>query len=76
MQNFIKDLKKIENAFIEEAKRNTEKVDKESYTIEICRGYLVQRIECFDENDDTVVITQEIEQDQEGLIALGAHYQY
>lgn len=76
MQDFIKELKKIEKAFIAEAQRNTEKVDLESYSIDICKGYLSQRIECSDENEDTVVITQEIEQNQEGLTALGTHYYY
>lgn len=77
MQDFIKELKKIEKAFIAEAQRNTEKVDLKSYSIDICKGYLNQRIECFDENNDTIVITQEIEQDEEGKpFALGTHYDY
>ena len=76
MLTFIKELKEIEKAFISEAQRNTEKVDLESYTINSCKGYLQQRVECFDENDDTIVITQEIEQDQGHLLALGTHYDY
>lgn len=76
MQEFIEQLTVIETEFLAEVDNAGYTIDEDSYTIEIGNGILRQRIECFDENEDTVVITQEIEQDQEGLTALGTHYQY
>lgn len=74
MGNFIKQLNKIEKDLLK-------RVTNEGYTlgdyqINICNGYLSQRLECFDDNEDYVVVTQEIEQDNGELIAMGLHYQY
>lgn len=49
--------------------------DDGSYSITIGNGILRQRIECFDKNDDVIVVSQEIEQDGSDLIALGTHYE-
>lgn len=76
MQNFIKQLKKIERKFMAEVKNSGYKYDNGSYTIDIGNGVLYQRIECFDENDDVVIIKQEIEQSGDELYALGTHYEY
>ncbi len=76
MQDFAKQLKKIENKFMAEVKNSGYKYDDGSYSIDIGNGILYQRIECFDENDDTVVLKQEIEQDGDKLFALGVHYEY
>jgi hypothetical protein len=76
MQNFIKELRKIERKFFAEINNQGYKYDEDSYFISIRNGVLEQRIECFDDNDDVVVITQEIEQSDGELTALGTHYQY
>ena len=67
--DFIKDLSKLKNEFIQYAKENSAKIDDESFEIEICNGYLNMRIEAEDEYEDTIVFTQEIYQDyEEGVI--------
>ena len=63
--DFIKDLSKLKNEFIQYAKENFAKIDEESFEIEICNGYLNMRIEAEDEDEDTIVFTQEIYQDYE-----------
>ena len=69
--DFIKDLSKIKKEFIQYAKENSAKIDEESFEIEICNVYLNLRIEAEDEDEDTIVFTQEIYQDYEK----GATYQ-
>ena len=67
--DFIKDLSKLKKKFIKYAKENSSKIDEESFEIEICKGYLNMRIEAEDEDEDTIVFTQEIYQDyEEGVI--------
>ena len=67
--DFIKDLSKLKNEFIQYAKENSAKIDEESFEIEIFNGYLNMRIEAEDEDEDTIVFTQEIYQDyEEGAI--------
>ena len=67
--DFIKDLSKLKNEFIQYAKENSAKIDEESFEIEICNGYLNMRIEAEYEDEDTIVFTQEIYQDyEEGVI--------
>ena len=67
--DFIKDLSKLKNEFIQYAKENSARIDDESFEIEICNGYLNMRIEAEDEYEDTIVFTQEIYQDyEEGVI--------
>ena len=61
--DFIKDLSKLKKKFIKYAKENSSKIDEESFEIEICKGYLNMRIEAEDEDEDTIVFTQEIYQD-------------
>ena len=63
--DFIKDLSKIKNNFIQYAEENSSKIDEESFEIEICKCYLNMRIEAEDEYEDTIVFTQEIYQDYE-----------
>lgn len=76
MSEFIKQLKSIEKKFFAEVNNAGYKYDDNSYSISIRNGVLEQRIECFDENDDVIVITQEIDQYNGELTALGTHYQY
>ena len=67
--DFIKDLSKLKNEFIQYAKENSARIDDESFEIEICNGYLNMRIEAEAEDEDTMVFTQEIYQDyEEGVI--------
>ena len=67
--DFIKELSKIKNEFIQYAEENSSNIDEESFEIEICKGYLNMRIEAEDEDEDTIVFTQEIYQDyEEGVI--------
>lgn len=67
--DFIKDLSKFKKKFIQYAKENSSKIDDESFEFEICNGYLNMRIEAEDEDEDTIVFTQEIYQDyEEGVI--------
>ena len=63
--DFIKDLSKLKKKFIQYAKENSSKIDDESFEIEICNGYLNMRIEAEDEDEDTIVFTQEIYQEYE-----------
>lgn len=76
MQNFIEKLTEIETEFFAEVNESGYRYDDNSYYISIRNGVLEQRIECFDDDDDVVVITQEIEQCDGDLIPLGTHYQY
>lgn len=76
MQNFIEKLTEIETEFFAEVNESGYRHDDNSYYISIRNGVLEQRIECFDDDDDVVVITQEIEQCDGDLIPLGTHYQY
>lgn len=76
MQNFIEKLTEIENEFFAEVNESGYRPDDDSYFISIRNGVLEQRIECFDDDDDVVVITQEIDQSNGELTALGTHYQY
>ena len=46
--DFIKDLSKLKNEFIQYAKENSARIDDESFEIEICNGYLNMRIEAED----------------------------
>ena len=66
--DFIKDLSKLKKKFIQYAKENSSKIDDESFEIEICNGYLNMRIEAEDEDEDTIVFTQEIYQDYEECV--------
>ena len=67
--DFIKELSKLKKNFIQYAEENSSKIDEESFEIEICKGYLNMRIEAEDEDEDTIVFTQEIYQDyEEGAI--------
>ena len=67
--DFIKDLSKLKKKFIQYAEENSSKIDEESFEIEICKGYLNMRIEAEDEEEGTIVFTQEIYQEyEEGAI--------
>lgn len=61
--NFIKQLTELKKNFLEYAKDNSAKVNKETFEIDICEYYLTMRVECDDEYGDCIVFTQEIEMD-------------
>ena len=76
MQNFIEKLTEIETEFFAEIAQSGYRYDDESYYISIRNGVLEQRIECFDDDDDVIIVTQEIENINGEPCALGTHYQY
>ena len=61
--DFIKDLSKLKKEFIQYAEEKSAKIDKSTFEIEICKGYLDMRIEAKDEDGNTIAFTQEIRQD-------------
>lgn len=61
--DFIKQLTAIKKAFLAYAAADSAKVDRNTFEINICRGYLSLRVECEDEDGDTVVFSQEVEMD-------------
>ena len=71
--DFIKELSKLKKNFIQYAEENSSKIDEESFEIEICKGYLNMRIEAEDEDEDTIVFTQEIYQDYEESVIYQQH---
>lgn len=76
MKRYSRQLEKIETALFAEIARCGYMSDENSYYLTFGNGYMTQRIECFDEDDEIVVVTQEIEMNDGKLIALGTHYQY
>lgn len=76
MREFLANFCAIENEFFAEVENSGYTYDEDSYEVTIGNGVLRLRIECFDENEDTVVITQEIETEDNELISLGIRYHY
>lgn len=75
MSKFIDQLNELEQEFMAKAKSYTEALDMNSFSLDICNGYLSFRIEGSNENDDSVVISQEICQDHEGNL-YGLYVEY
>ena len=61
--DFIKQLARLKKEFLKYAEDNSAKVDKDTFEIEMCKYYLLFRVEAEDEYEDTIVFTQEIETD-------------
>lgn len=61
--NFIKQLAALKKEFMQYAEENSTKVDKKSFEVEMCKYYLLFRVEAENEQGDTKVFTQEIETD-------------
>lgn len=61
--NFIKQLTELKKKFLEYAKDNSKKVNKNTFEIDIWKYYLTMRVECNDKSGNCIVFTQEIELD-------------
>lgn len=61
--DFIKQLARLKKEFLKYAEDNSAKVDKDTFEVEMCKYYLLFRVEAEDEYEDTIVFTQEIETD-------------
>ena len=61
--DFIKQLSEIKKNFLKFAKENSYKIDNNTFEINVSRFYLTMRIEAENEDKDTIVFFQEIEQD-------------
>lgn len=61
--DFIKQLSRLKKEFLKYAEDNSAKVDKDTFEVEMCKYYLLFRVEAEDEYEDTIVFTQEIETD-------------
>lgn len=61
--NFIKQLTELKKEFMKYAEENSTKVNKNSFEVEMCKYYLLFRVEAENKYGDTKVFTQEIETD-------------
>ena len=61
--DFIKQLTRLKKEFLKYAEDNSAKVDEDTFEVEMCKYYLLLRVEAEDEYEDTIVFTQEIETD-------------
>ena len=61
--DFIKQLARLKKEFLKYAENNSAKVDEDTFEVEMCKYYLLLRVEAEDEYEDTIVFTQEIETD-------------
>ena len=61
--DFIKQLTRLKKEFLKYAEDKSAKVDENTFEVEMCKYFLLFRVEAEDENEDTIVFTQEIETD-------------
>ena len=61
--DFIKQLARLKKEFLKYAEDNSAKVDEDTFEVQMCEYFLLFRVEAEDENEDTIVFTQEIETD-------------
>ena len=61
--DFIKQLARLKKEFLKYAEDNSEKVDEDTFEVQMCKYFLLFRVEAEDEDEDTIVFTQEIETD-------------
>ena len=67
--DFIKQLARLKKEFLKYAEDNSAKVDEDTFEVQMCKYFLLFRVEAEDEDEDTIVFTQEIYQDyEEGVI--------
>ncbi len=62
--DFIKQLARLKKEFLKYAENNSAKVDEDTFEVEMCEYFLLFRVEAEDEDEDTIVFTQEIETDR------------
>ena len=61
--DFIKQLARLKKEFLKYAEDNSAKVDEDTFEVHMCKYFLLFRVEAEDEDEDTIVFTQEIETD-------------
>ena len=61
--DFIKQLTRLKKEVLKYAEDNSVKVYKDTFEVEMCKYFLLFRVEAEDEDEDTIVFTQEIETD-------------
>ena len=61
--DFIKQLARLKKEFLKYAEDNSAKVDENTFEVQMCEYFLLFRVEAEDEDEDTLVFTQEIETD-------------
>ena len=61
--DFIKQLARLKKEFLKYAEDNSAKVDEDTFEVRMCKYFLLFRVEAEDEDEDTIVFTQEIETD-------------
>ena len=61
--DFIKQLTRLKKEFLKYAEDKSAKVDENTFEVEMCKYFLLFRVEAEDENEDTIVFTQEIKTD-------------
>ena len=61
--DFIEQLARLKKEFLKYAEDHSAKVDEDTFEVEMCKYYLLLRVEAEDEYEDTIVFTQEIETD-------------
>ena len=61
--DFIKQLARLKKEYLKYAEDKSSKVDENTFEVEMCKYYLLLRVEAEDEYEDTIVFTQEIETD-------------
>ena len=59
--DFIKQLARLKKEFLKYAEDHSAKVDEDTFEVEMCKYFLLFRVEA--EDEDTIVFTQEIETD-------------
>ena len=59
--DFIKQLTRLKKEFLKYAEDNSAKVDEDTFEVQMCKYFLLFRVEA--EDEDTIVFTQEIETD-------------
>ena len=59
--DFIKQLARLKKEFLKYAEDNSAKVDEDTFEVQMCKYFLLFRVEA--EDEDTIVFTQEIETD-------------
>ena len=61
--DFIKQLARLKKEFLKYAEDNSAKVDEDTFEAQMCKYFLLFRVEAEDEDEESIVFTQEIETD-------------
>ena len=55
--DFIKQLTRLKKEFLKYAEDKSAKVDENTFEVEMCKYFLLFRVEAEDEDEDTIVFT-------------------